>query len=117
MHAEELEVDEQEIHLGVADALADAERGAVHAVGAGFDGGHAVREPEAAIVVPVPVDAHVELVAGDDLFAHEAHERAHAVGRRVADGVREADAPRAARDRGAVERASASRGSRASCPR
>ena len=55
--AEELEVEEDELHLRVADALADAERSAVYAVGAELERPERVFEGEAAVVVAVPVDA------------------------------------------------------------
>ena len=103
MGAEEVQVDEQQVHLGVADALADAEGGGVDAVDAGLDRGEAVGEPEAAVAVAVPVELHLLAAAADDLILHEAHEGADAVGGRVADGVGEAEAARAPADRVPVE--------------
>ena len=49
---------------GVADALADAERGAVHAIGAELERPERVLEREAAIVVAVPIDADLGAAAG-----------------------------------------------------
>src|SRR5687767_8454186 len=55
--AQQPEVDEQLVHRRVADALADAERGAVDLVGAALDGRDGVDDAEAPILVPVPVEA------------------------------------------------------------
>ena len=102
MGAEELQVDEEKIHLRVSDALADAERRGVDTVHALLDRRQAVGEPEPPVPVPVPVDLHV--LAG---LAHELpdkpHELPHAVRRRMAHGVGEADAPGAALDRRGVQ--------------
>ena len=97
--AEELQVEEEQLHLRVADALADAEAGAVDAVGAELEGpdarsrargrgrcGRASRSPI------------VGAGAGDDVL-RELDQVAHAVGRRVADGVAEAEARGAVIDR------------------
>ena len=80
MRAKQPEIDEQQIHLGVAHALTDAERGAVHAIDSGFDGREAVRKAIAAIAMPMPVDLHFLAGRRDDLLAYEAHERAYAIG-------------------------------------
>jgi hypothetical protein len=55
----ELEVEQDELHRGVAHALADAEGGAVHPVDALLDGDEALTNPEAAVVVVVKVELHV----------------------------------------------------------
>ena len=64
--AEELEVEQDQLHRRVADALADAERGAVDAIGAELERPEGVDEREAAIVVAVPVDADVGAGPGDE---------------------------------------------------
>ena len=114
--AEQLQVHEQLVHRRVADALADAERAGVHAVRAGLERPQRVRHAEAAILVPVPVDLDARVELGDEP-AHEAHEVAHAVRRRVADGVADADA--AARRRGSPSctAGGCGRDAPASCPR
>ena len=53
MCPEQLEVHQQEIHLGIPDALADAERRTVHSVHARLDRRETVRETEPAVAVPV----------------------------------------------------------------
>jgi len=90
--AGELEVQEQQLHRGVADALADAEARPVNAIGAVLDGEERVDEAEAAVVVPVPVDLHVVRAHALHDRAGEVDEVAHAVGRGVTDGVAEAQA-------------------------
>ena len=57
MIAHQHQVDEQHVHRRVADALADAERGAVQAGGARLERRQRVRDREVAIAVAVPVDA------------------------------------------------------------
>src|SRR5207247_317969 len=74
----------------VADALPDAARRAVHAVGARLERGDGVDYAETAIAVAVPVDLDRGVHALDDA-AHEADEIAHAPRRGVADGVADAD--------------------------
>ena len=100
---EELQVEEQELHLRVADALADPESRGMHAIGAVLEGPDGVLEREAAIVVTVPVDADVGAGAGDHVL-RELNEIAHAVGSGVADGVREAEPRRAVIDGGPEQR-------------
>ena len=56
MRAQETQVDQQQIHLRIADPLTDPERGAVHPVNASFDGGQTVGHAEPPIAVAVPVD-------------------------------------------------------------
>ena len=96
----QLHVDEQLIHRGVAHALADTERAAMHAVG-DRRRGERVDRPEPAVVVTVVVELHV--ASADDLLPEERKEVAHAFRCRVPDGVRCADALRAAADRRLVE--------------
>ena len=57
MIAHQHQVHEQQVHRRVADALADAERGAVHAGRARLERRDAVDDGEAAVAVAVPVDA------------------------------------------------------------
>ena len=59
---------------------------------------------EAAVAVAVPVDLHVLAARLHDLRPDEADQLAHALRRGVPHRVGEADAARAAADRGAVER-------------
>ena len=59
--AEQPQVHDQEIHLGITYALPHPQRCGVHAVHAGLDRGEAVDQPHAAVAVPVPVDPHVFL--------------------------------------------------------
>lgn len=82
------QVDEQLVHRRIAHALADPERGAVHAIG---DRGRreCVDRAEAPVVVAVVVQLHVPPF--DDVGAKEREEVAHAFGRGVADRVRRAD--------------------------
>ena len=87
--AEELQVQEDELHRRVADALADAERRAVHAVGAELERPERVLEREAAVVVAVPVDADVVAPAPAMMLRVKCDEVAHAVGRGVARPCRE----------------------------
>ena len=75
----------------------------MHAIGAVLERPERVAESEAAVVVPVPVDADLRARARDDA-ARELNEVADAVGRRVADRVREDEAARAVVDRRAKER-------------
>src|SRR5690606_20499603 len=95
VQAQQVHVDEQQIHFGIADAFADPEAGAVHAVHALLDRCERVGETEAAIAVAVPVDADVFAHGLNDFAAHETDELADALWRRVSDRVREADAARA----------------------
>ena len=102
--AEQLQVQQDELHLRVADALADAERRAVHAIGAVLERPDRVLEREAAIVVAVPVDADRRRPMPAMIALREVDEVAHAVGRRVADGVAEAEPRGAVIDRDLEER-------------
>src|ERR671925_1347846 len=105
MHAEQLQVDEQQIHFRIADALANAQRGAMHAVYALLDCGQCVREAETTVAVPVPVELHGLAGTGNDFSTQEPDELPHALRRGVPDRIRETDAARAALDRERVERA------------
>ena len=101
---QELQVHEQQVHLHVAHALADAQRRAVDAVGPRLDRRQGVGQTQPPIAVAVPIDLHVLPGGLDDRLAHEAHERTHAGGRGVPDRVRQADPTRAPADRVPVER-------------
>jgi hypothetical protein len=96
---EQAQIEEQGLHLDVADAFPEAERGGVYAVGAGLDRGQAIREPEPAVPMAMPVDAHIGIVSAD-----KADEALHAGGGGDANGIGEADAPRARMNGRAVER-------------
>ena len=72
--AEQLEVEQDLIERRVADALADAERGAVDAIGAVLDREDRVDDAEAAIVVAVPVDADVGAADAVEHVARELEE-------------------------------------------
>ena len=95
-----LEVDEQLIHRGVADALADAERAAVYPVGK-RGRGERVDRAESAVVVSVEV--HLHIPAAHDLVPDEGQQVAYALRRRMAAGIGDADALRAGRDGSFVE--------------
>ncbi len=101
--AHEHEVHHELVHGHIAAAFADAEDGPVDAVRAGLEGGDGVGDAETAVVVAVPVQAHLGMVLEERLF-REPHEVAHALGRRVAAGVREADGLGAFLQRGFVDR-------------
>src|SRR3954468_15527886 len=76
--APEAHVHEQLVHRGVADALADAERGSVYTVGDGSRG-ERVDRAEAPIVVTVVIER--DIPSADDLIAQEREEVAHSLGR------------------------------------
>ncbi len=97
--ADELQVHHDLIERRVADALADAEDRAVHAIRAVLQRVDRVRHAEAAIVVPVPVDPDVARAPRGEQVARELDEVAHAVGRDVTDGVAEREPRRARVDR------------------
>ena len=102
IHAEQAHVDQQQIDGRVAHSLADADGGAVQAVGAGRCRRQRVDHRQAAILVPVPVDLHL-LAGGRHHLADEAHQVGGAGGGGVADGVGDAHPPRAGLDRLGVE--------------
>src|SRR5262249_19824484 len=104
-YAEEAEVVDEQLEARVADALADTEAGAVHAVHAGLRGPERGREREAAIVVAVPVELDVRGAHRGELAAREADQRLNAVRRDVARRIAEAEAAPAFVDRGLEERA------------
>jgi hypothetical protein len=58
--AEQLQVEQDLIERGVADPLADAERGAMDAIGTELDREDRVDDAEATIVVAVPVDPDLQ---------------------------------------------------------
>ena len=72
--AEQLQVEQDLIERRVADALADAERGAVDAIGAVLDREDRVDDAEPAIVVAVPVDADVGAADAVEHVARELEE-------------------------------------------
>ena len=71
VRAQQLQIDDQQIHLGVADPLADAERGGVHAVDARLDRRQTVDESHAPVTMPVPIDFYALLF--DDFLLDEVH--------------------------------------------
>ena len=71
MRAQQLQVDDQEIHLGVADPLADAKGGGMHAIHSRLDRRETVDEPHPPITMPMPVYFYVVLF--DDFFFDEVH--------------------------------------------
>ena len=77
-------------------------RGAVHAGGAGVERGKRVDDRQIAVAVAVPVDADAAAAVVDDL-RDEADDGGRARGRRVADGVGDADAARAGADRRRIQ--------------
>src|SRR5207249_4697523 len=101
--AHEFQVDEDLIHLGVADALTNAQRASMHAVRTGYEGSHRIGGSEAAVAVAVPV--HADFLAGrfDDFFHHELDQREGAHRSGVSGGVAEDDSARAAVDRSGVK--------------
>src|ERR1019366_3126815 len=101
--AEEPQVEQEELDGGVADALAEAERRSVYAIGSGLERPEGVAEREPAIVVAVPVEAGLRPRAHDDA-GRELDQVSDAVGRGVTHGVREHEPPRAVIDRRAKER-------------
>src|SRR6266849_2963853 len=100
MGAQELEVHEQQVHLGVADPLTDTQRRRVHPIHARFDRGETVDQPHAAIAMGVPINLYRFFPY--DLVLHKLDERLYTVGRCMPDRVRQTDPPRPARNRGTV---------------
>ena len=100
--AGEREVDEEQVHLRVACALADSEGGAVDAGGARLDGDQGVDQAQAAIAVAVPVDPDVDsFLLGDAL--HEGDQTTDPRRGHVSAGVADAEALRSRVDGRAVE--------------
>ena len=100
--SEQAKVNEQQVQVGIADAFSEPESTPVDAVGARHHGHDGVDQPESTVTVAVPVDAdrRVHLLGhGLDVADH----RAHAVGRRMANRVADADALGPFFDGGAVE--------------
>src|SRR6266852_2324007 len=62
------EIHEQDVDGGVAGALADAERGAVQARGAGLERRKSGSDPEPAVAVAVPVDPGLNPDLADQAF-------------------------------------------------
>src|SRR5687767_9144957 len=65
----------------------------MNAVDTLLDGGQAVGETETAVAVAMPVELHRLAGGCDDLIAHEAHQTADAIGRRVPYRIGEAETP------------------------
>ena len=101
--AEEPEVLDEQLEAGVADALADAEAGAVDAVDAHRGGPQRGGDAQPTIVVSVPVELHASGAHRLDFAARERDELGHAVGRHVPGGVAEAESRGARVDRRAKE--------------
>jgi len=83
--------------VGVADALAQAERAAMNPVGAGQGRLDSIDDTQASVAVAMPVEPGVRL----HLIQHPSHEADHgasAVGRRVANGIADRDPRRALLD-------------------
>ena len=70
--AEQLQVQQDLIERSIANAFANAQRRAVHSIGAVLDREDRIDHSEAAIVVTVPVDADIRAV----------HAREYALGER-----------------------------------
>ena len=110
------QVHEQHVHRRVADALADADAGAVEPRRAGVERGQRVDDGEIAVAVAVPVDADAAAALLDDL-RDEPDDGRSPDRRRVADGVGDADAASPRRGSRSSTAGAASRARRASCPR
>ena len=104
MRAQQVEVDEKQIHLGVANSLSNAERCCVYPVSARLYRREAICQSQAAIAVAVPVELNIFAARLDDLVAHEAHERTHTLRSGVAHGVGETETPRTTIDCGGLQR-------------
>src|SRR5690606_9718010 len=91
--AEQLHVEQDELHLRIADPLTDAKGGAVHAIGAVLERPERVLESETAVVVTVPIDTDLGTRSGDH-GTREGNEVTDAIRRCVADGIRQADSAR-----------------------
>src|SRR2546422_7315900 len=102
MGAQQLQVDEQEIHLGVADPLAHTQGGGVYAIDAGLDRREAVDEAHSPVAVAMPIHSYV--LGPYDLLLYKSYQRLDAIRRGVSHRVRQADPHRAAVDRRAVQR-------------
>ena len=99
------EVHQQQIDRRVAAALADAERGAVQPRRARFERGDAAdATPKPRSRCPCQSMPTSTPQLGDQRL-HELHDRPGAVGRRVADGVGDAQPRGAGANRGRVEQA------------
>jgi len=96
-------VDEHEFHGGVSDAFAEGIRSGVDLMSAAGHGSERIGDGQAAVVVPVPVDA--DFLAGwlHDFFDGEFHEIVRAVGSGVADGVAKDDGTGAAANSAGIE--------------
>ena len=71
VHSGERKVHKQEIHLHVADPLADAHRRGVDAVGTGLDCRKRVGKAQAPVPMAMPIEFHVLPGRVDDLSSHE----------------------------------------------
>ena len=101
VRAQQLQVDDEEIHFGVPDALPHAERGGMDAIHAGLDRRKTVDQPHPAVTMTVPV--YLDGLSLHDFLLDESYQCLYAVRRRVPHRISEADAPRPARDRRAVQ--------------
>src|SRR6266508_7011848 len=85
----QVEVDEQELHWGVARSFTDTERRSVAPLGSGGPGGKAVGDVESAVAVTVPIDPHLDVHFVDEL-RHEADDARSTYGGSMADRVGDA---------------------------
>src|SRR5690349_7502075 len=100
VRAQQLQIHDQQVHLGIPDPLTDAECGGMDAIHTGFDRGEAIDQAHAAIAMPMPVDFYG--VSLDDFLLDEFYQRFYAIRRRVTYRVSETDAPGATVDRRTV---------------
>src|SRR6266568_553249 len=102
MRAQELEVHEEQVHLGVADPLTDTQRGCMYTIHTRLDRGETVDQPHAAIAMAVPIDLY--RTSPYYLVFHKLDESFYTIGRRMTDRVRQTDPRGAARNRGTIQR-------------
>src|SRR5206468_10482948 len=98
VRAQQLQVDDEEIHFRVSDTLPHTERGGMDAIHTGLDRRETVDQPHAAVAMTVPI--YFDGLLHDDFLLDESDQRLYAVRRCVPDRISEADAARAAGNRG-----------------
>ena len=104
MKAQQLEVDEQQVHLGVAHSLADTQGRAVHAVYARLNGCQGIRKTKTSIPMSVPIELHILAANGNNFLLGKPDQCPHAVRCGMTHGVGQADAASASSNGGQVER-------------